>query len=66
MPDYSKAEILEDSTAIDWDMAFNEVESGERLKLDREKKQREAEHNLVLEKQKEAMMKAMKDSELKR
>ena len=50
MPDYSKAEILEDSTAIDWDMAFNEVESGERLKLDREKKQREAEHNLVLEK----------------
>ena len=31
--DYSKEEIRDDANAIDWDMAFTEVENGEKLNV---------------------------------
>ena len=49
VPDYSKEEIKEDANAIDWDMAFTEVENGEKMKQDRAKKDAEEKHNAALE-----------------
>ena len=36
--------------AVDWDMAFDEVENGEKLKQARIKKEREDAHNAELKK----------------
>jgi len=41
VPDYTKEEIREDQNAVDWDMAFTEVENGEKLKQDKAKKDAE-------------------------
>ena len=50
--DYSAKEIKEDEDAYSWDMAFSEVENGEKLKQDRIKKEREDQQNTELERQK--------------
>ena len=39
--DYSAKEIKEDEENYTWDMAFTEVENGEKIKQDRIKKERE-------------------------
>lgn len=39
--DYSREEQQEDENAVDWDMAFNEVEFGELAKQDRIARERE-------------------------
>ena len=54
--DYSNAEIKEDEDSFTWDMAFSEVENGEKLKNDRIKKEREDQQNLELERQKSELL----------
>ena len=39
--DYTMDEKKEDENAVDWDTAFNEVESGESAKLEQAQKERE-------------------------
>ena len=39
--DYTMKEQMEDMQAVDWDMAFNEVEFGELAKQDRIQKERD-------------------------
>ena len=50
--DYSDQEKKEDENAVDWDIAFDEIENGEKIKQERIKKEREDLHNAELEKQK--------------
>ena len=52
VPDYSDQEKKEDENAVDWDIAFDEIENGEKIKQERIKKEREDHHNAELEKQK--------------
>ena len=47
--DYSAQEKLEDESAVDWDMAFNELESGETAKQQRIAKERDAAQQEELE-----------------
>lgn len=61
--DYSAKEIKEDEDAYSWDMAFSEVENGEKLKQDRIKKEREDQQNTELERQKQELLAKMKQSE---
>ena len=58
--DYSNAEIKEDEENFTWDMAFSEVENGEKLKNDRIKKEREDQQNTELERQKADLLAKMK------
>lgn len=60
MEDYSNAEIKEDEANFTWDMAFSEVENGEKLKNDRIKKEREDQQNTELERQKADLLAKMK------
>ena len=60
MEDYSNAEIKEDEESFTWDMAFTEVENGEKLKNDRIKKEREDQQNTELERQKAELLAKMK------
>lgn len=60
MEDYSNAEIKEDEENFTWDMAFSEVENGEKLKNDRIKKEREDQQNTELERQKADLLAKMK------
>jgi len=48
--DYTAAEKLEDENAVDWDMAFNEVEFGELAKQERIAKERDEQQQQELEK----------------
>lgn len=41
VPNYSGQEKYEDEQAVDWDMAFNELESGEMQKQERISKERD-------------------------
>lgn len=61
--DYNAKEIKEDEDAYTWDMAFTEVENGEKLKQDRIKKEREDQQNTELERQKQELLAKMKQSE---
>ena len=61
--DYNAKEIKEDEDAYSWDMAFTEVENGEKLKQDRIKKEREDQQNTELERQKQELLAKMKQSE---
>lgn len=54
--DYSADEKLEDEQAVDWDMAFNEVEYGENAKQARIAKERDEIQQQQLEQQKAAML----------
>jgi len=60
--DYTAAEKLEDENAVDWDMAFNEVEFGELAKQERIAKERDEQQQQELEKQKAAMLEQMQKS----
>jgi len=60
--DYSNQEKQDDENAVDWDSAFNEVESGETAKQERLNKEREASQAQELEKQRAAMLEEMKRS----
>ena len=62
MSDYTAAEKLEDENAVDWDMAFNEVEFGELAKQERIAKERDEQQQQELEKQKAAMLEQMQKS----
>ena len=56
---YSSTEAKEDETAIDWDMAFNEVEMGEMKKQERLNKERDESHKQELERQRAALEEKM-------
>ena len=49
--DYSSDEQTEDETAVDWDMAFEELERGESEKLSRVASERDEEQKALLERQ---------------
>ena len=49
--DYSPDEQTEDETAVDWDMAFEELERGESEKLSRVASERDEEQKALLERQ---------------
>ena len=46
--DYSGKEKFEDEQAVDWDMAFNEVEFGELAKQERLAKERDEQQQIEL------------------
>lgn len=60
--DYSVEEKQEDEQAVDWDMAFNEVEHGENAKQERIAKERDEIQQQELEKQKAAMLEQLQKS----
>ena len=60
--DYSAEEKQEDEQAVDWDMAFNEVEHGENAKQERIAKERDEIQQQELEKQKAAMLEQLQKS----
>lgn len=62
VPDYSAQEKQDDENAIDWEMAFNEVEMGEMKKQERINKERDESHKQELERQKLAMEERMRES----
>lgn len=49
--DYSPDEQTEDEMAVDWDMAFEELERGESEKLSRVASERDEEQKALLERQ---------------
>ena len=42
--DYSHDEVIEDENAVDWEQALDEVENGEKIKADKERKLRQQTH----------------------
>ena len=65
VPDYSGQEKHEDEQAVDWEMAFNELEFGEMAKQDRIARERDEEQKKILEQQKALFMQQIKSSEQK-
>jgi len=62
VPDYTAQEKMEDEQAVDWDMAYNELEFGELAKQERLNKERDEQQQEELERQKAAMIEQMQKS----
>lgn len=62
MADYSGQEKYEDDAAVDWDMAFNELEFGELATQERMQKERDEMQQKELERQKSEYVELMKKS----
>lgn len=60
--DYTADEIRQDEHSVDWDTAFNEVETAEKSKQDKLNKERMKTHQEEIERQKKAALKQLQES----